>query len=243
VLERTPGPRGYALLHLGTFACVAVSFGIFLWTSEKPRAARPAARSFSELLRGLPQLVRSDRRFWLYAWARIPLHAIYILVPFLGIHALKTLGKPDAYLGSLLTFNMLGSLVGYALSGYSGDRHGGRLSMLAAHAGWLAVAAYAPFAQSSAEFQTLFGVLGAALSMSSVALSTLDLEITPLERRVSLQAALGMFTLCGLLAASVLSALARHFTQNIWALCAPTLALTLVSLALFYVIEEPRSSV
>ena len=150
------------------------------------------------------------------------------------------LHESDAYLGSLLTFNMLGSLLGFALAGYSGDRHGGRLSMLAAHVGWLLVAALAPLATSSLEFQLLFAVLGAALSLSAVGLSTLDLEITPFERRVSFQAVLGVFTLIGLVSASLLSALLRQLTQDIWALCAPTLALTLVSLLLFYKVEEPR---
>ena len=240
VLARSPGPRGYALLHLGTFVCVAASFVVFLGTNERARPVRQKQQSFSQFMRGVPALVGSDRRFLLYLWARIPLHAIYILVPFLGIHALRTLDKPDAYLGSLLTFNMLGSLVGYTLAGYSGDRHGGRASMLVAHLGWLVVAALSPVASSSWQFQALFAVLGAALSMSAVGLSTLDLEITPLERRVSFQAVLGVFTLLGLVSTSLASALLRQITENIWALCAPALALTLVSLVLFYVIEEPR---
>jgi MFS family permease len=240
VLSREPGPRGYAWLHLGTFVCVAISFVVFLGTNERPRPVHQKQQSFSQFLRGVPALVGSDRRFQLYLWARIPVHAIYVLVPFLGIHALRTLGKPDSYLGSLLTFNMLGSLVGYALAGYSGDRHGGRVSMLLAHLGWLVVAAWTPVADASWQFQALFAVLGVALSMSAVGLSTLDLEITPLERRVSFQAVLGVFTLLGLVSASLASALLRQLTENIWALCAPSLVLTVISLVLFYVIEEPR---
>jgi hypothetical protein len=129
-------------------------------------------------VRGVPALVGSNPRFRLYAWARIPLHAIYIVVPFLGIHALGVLGKPDAYLGSLLTFNMLGSLVGFVLAGYSGDRHGGKRSLIIAHAGWLSVAGLTPLASADYHFQALFALLGAALSLSAVGLSTLDLEIT-----------------------------------------------------------------
>jgi hypothetical protein len=112
--------------------------------------------------------------------------------------------------------------------------------MLIAHLGWLAVAALSPLTTSDYGFQALFAVLGAALSLSSVGLSTLDLEITPLERRVSFQAVLGVFTMLGLVAASLCSAVLRRLTENIWALCVPALALTLVSLALFYVMEEPR---
>lgn len=240
VLARAPGPRGYAYLHLGTFVCLALSFVIFLGTSERPRRSRPAQQSFAEFVRGIPALVASDRRFQLFLWARIPVHAAYILVPFLGIHALGVLNKPDAYLGSLLTFNMLGSLVGFALAGYSGDRHGGKLSMLLAHGGWLAVAALTPFARESYQFQALFAMLGAALSLSAVGLSTLDLEITPLDRRVSFQAILGAFTLLGMVGSSLLSAFIRELTQDIWALCLPTLLLTLISLGLFLNIEEPR---
>jgi hypothetical protein len=78
--------------------------------------------------------------------------------------------------------------------------------------------------------------------MAAVGLSTLDLEITPLARRVSFQAVLGVFTLLGLVSASLASAFLRQLTENIWALCAPSLVLTLISLVLFYVIEEPRRS-
>jgi MFS family permease len=240
VLSEVPGPRGYALLHGGTFACLTASFFIFLWTNERPHGPRPARQTLGELLRGVPALVRSDRRFALYLWARIPLHGVYVIVPFLGVHALEVLGKPDAYLGTLLASNMLGSLVGYLLAGYSGDRHGGRLSLLAAHFAFLGVAVGTPFTASAFGFQALFCLLGAGLSMSAVALSTLDLEITPLERRVSFQAVLGVFTLLGLLTASLLAATVRHFTTDVRLLCAPAAALMLASLALFLVIEEPR---
>jgi hypothetical protein len=112
---------------------------------------------------------------------------------------------------------------------------------LAAHFGFLGVAVAAAFAGTSLGFQALFFILGASLSMSAVALSTLDLEITPLERRVSFQAVLGVFTLLGLAAASLLAAIVRHYTTNIWALCAPAAALMLVSLSMFCFIEEPRN--
>jgi predicted MFS family arabinose efflux permease len=237
-----PGPRGYALLHAGTFACLALSLGVFLLTNERPREPRAAAQSLGQFMRGVPALVRTDRRFFIYMWARIPLHGIFVLLPFLSIHALEVLGKSDAYLGTLLTCNMTGSLAGFLLAGYSGDRHGGRLAILVAHLGWLAVAVTAPLTTSSAGFQLLFGLLGASLSMSTVGLSTLDLEITPLERRVSFQAVLGCFTLLGLVTTSLLSALLRRLSDSLWSLCIPALVLTLISLALFYAIEEPRRS-
>jgi MFS family permease len=240
VLSEVPGPRGYALLHAGTFVCMAASFFIFLWTNERPHGPRAAQQTLGELLHGVPALVRSNRRFALYLWARVPLHGVYVIVPFLGVHALTVLQKPDAYLGTLLASNMLGSLIGYVLAGYSGDRHGGRLSLLTAHFAFLGVAAGTPFAATAWGFQALFFLLGAGLSLSAVALSTLDLEIAPFERRVSFQAVLGVFTLLGLVAASLLAALVRHFTPDMRLLCAPAALLMLVSLSLFFVVEEPR---
>jgi MFS family permease len=242
VLGSEPGPRGYALLHGGTFLCLALSMGVFLMTNERPHAPRAAQQSLAQFMRTVPALVRADRRFFIYMWARIPLHGIFIVLPFLGIHALGVLGKSDAFLGSLLTCNMVGSLCGFLLAGYSGDRHGGRLAILVAHLGWLAVAISAPFTSSSGGFQVLFGLLGASLSMSTIGLSTLDLEITPLERRVSFQAVLGSFTLLGLVSTSLLAALLRKLSDSLWALCIPAAVLTLVSLALFYMVEEPRRS-
>jgi len=242
LLVQRPGLPGYALLHFGTFTCLAISFGIFLLTSEKPRAARTPQQSLGQFMRAVPALVRSDRRFFLYMWARIPVHAVFVLLPFLGIHALKVLNQPDAYLGTLLTYNMLGSLGGYLVAGYSGDRHGGRLAMLAASLGFMVLSLATPFATSAAGFQGLFLLLGASMSMGTVGLSTLDLEITPLERRVSFQAVLGSFTLIALVSTSLASALVRKLTDSIVALCLPTFALALGALVLFYVIDEPRAA-
>ena len=79
------------------------------------------------------------------------------------------------------------------------------------------------------------------LSAPLTIFENLDLEIAPLERRVSFQAVLGVFTLLGLVTASLLAAVVRHFTGDMRLLCAPAALLMLVSLTLFFVIEEPRA--
>jgi predicted MFS family arabinose efflux permease len=228
-------------LHGAAFACLAASFVVFCFTHEGSHAPRGQLRSLSGLLREAPALARSSRSFWRYLWARIPLHGIFVLIPFLGNHALAELRKPDAYLGTLLAYHLLGSLAGYFIAGYSGDRHGGRLSLLAAHGCWLVVAAVAPFASSEMAFQALFGLLGAGLSMSTVALSTLDLEITPPGQRVALQAVLGVFTLLGLTGAALLAAALRGLSPSLWVLSGPTLALVSFSGAMMLAVEEPRT--
>ncbi len=241
VLTHHPGAPGYALLHLGTFVLAAASFVVFLGTNEAPGRPRASQQSLGEFISGVPALVRSDRRFLRYLCARVPLHGVFVLLPFIGIHALKVLSQPDAFLGKLLAFNLFGSLIGYLAAGYLGDRYGGRLSMLLAHIAWLGAAAAAPLVASPAGFEWLFFALGAGLSMSAVGCSTLDLEITPLERRVSFQAVLGTVTLVGLVMASLLAALLRRLTESIWALAVPAFCITLVSLVLYWSIEEPRS--
>jgi MFS family permease len=240
VLGHYPGARGYAVLHFATFAFLAASFFVFLLSSENPRSSAPAAQSLWQFMRGVPALVRQHPRFQLYLLARLPLHGIFVLLPFLGIHALSVLQKPDAFLGQLLTANMLGSLAGFVLGGYLGDRYGGRAPMLLCHLGWIGVAAATPLVTTALGFQALFVTLGAATSLSAVGTSTLDLEITPLERRVAYQAVLGTFTLLALLGTSLVSAAIRELTRDISALSIPALVLLLVSFALFIAIEEPR---
>jgi MFS family permease len=242
VLDRAPGAAGYGVLHVVAFGFLAASYAIFSLTHEGERAPRTVRvpETLRDSLRELPELLRANPAVRAYAFTRFALHGFLIMAPFLGIRALEVLGKPDAYLGELLVANTVGSLIGFLLGGYSGDRHGGKPSLVAAHAGFLALALLAPFAGSETTFLSLFVLFGVAFSLATVAAATLDLEIAPSERRPTYQALLGIFVLGGVLTSSLASALIRGFTPSFSALCLPAGAMVLCSMVVAIGMPEPR---
>ncbi len=163
-----------------------------------------------------------------------------MLVPFLGLRALTVLEKPDSYLGELVVANTLGSLAGFFVGGYSGDRHGGKVSMVVAHAGLLALAAWAPFASSEAGFLGVFALFGFALSLATVGATTLDLDIAPAERRPTYQAVLGLFALAGLLLSSLISTLIQVVHAPFYVAAILCGASLMGSLYLTLALAEPR---
>ncbi len=243
VLGRYPGAFGYGVLHVIAALFLLGSFISLSLTHEGPRdapltrrAPRPLLESFSEL----PRLVRSSASVRAYALSRLGFHGFLIMAPFLGIHALEVLHKPDAFLGELLVANTAGSLAGFVLGGYSGDRHGGKVSMLLGHLGFIVLCGWAPLANSEREFLSLFFLFGFSLSIATVAAATLDLEIAPAERRPTYQALLGIFALGGVLLATLAGAVIRSFTHSFTALALPAGAVLLASLGAVLAIQEPR---
>jgi MFS family permease len=243
VLDAHPGAYGYGLLHLGAALLLIASMLVFLLTHEGERTPRrPAAGGVREALRELPALLRADASVRTYALSRVAFHGLFVLVPFLGLRALEVLGKPDSYLGELVVANTLGSLAGFFVGGYSGDRHGGKVSMVGAHAGLLALVAWAPFAGSDAAFLGVFALFGFALSLATVGSATLDLDIAPMERRPTYQAMLGLFALAGLLLSSLISTLLQVTNAPFYVAATLTGASLTGSLYLLLSLAEPRRS-
>jgi MFS family permease len=241
VLDAHPGAYGYGLLHLGAALLLIASLLVFLLTHEGERTPRRVATGgVREALRELPALLKADASVRTYALSRVAFHGLFVLVPFLGLRALEVLGKPDSYLGELVVANTLGSLAGFFVGGYSGDRHGGKASTVAAHAGLLALVAWAPFASSDAGFRGVFALFGFALSLGTVGSATLDLDIAPMERRPTYQAMLGLFALAGLLLSSLISTLLQVTGAPFYVATIVTGASLTGSLYLLLSLAEPR---
>jgi MFS family permease len=242
VLDAYPGAHGYGLLHLGAALLLIASMLVFLMTHEGERTPNPRAATggMRDALRELPALLRADARVRTYALSRVAFHGLFVLVPFLGLRALEVLQKPDSYLGELVVANTVGSLAGFFVGGYSGDRHGGKVSMVAAHTGLLVLAAWAPFAKSEAEFLGVFALFGFALSLATVGATTLDLDIAPAERRPTYQAMLGLFVLVGLVAASLISTLIQIASAPFYVAAILAGAALASSLYLMLTLAEPR---
>jgi len=242
VLQWRPGPVGFGVLHLIAFGFLAASFVVFLAIREVPYPHAPVcrARSFLDNLRQMPQLVRADRRFRNYLLADACMSGIFIMIPFLGIHARDVLRQPESYLGFLLMVHTVGSISGNLVGGVLGDRFGGKRVIVLSQATFLVICTWGTLASRSFEFLSLFFLLGAAQTWLSIGKQTIALEISPVAQRASYLAIIGTNQIPATLAAWLISYLAWHSTQSFAWVAILTGVCVATAVALLSRVQEPR---
>ncbi len=240
-LERYPGPRGYAFLHLITFGFLALSYMIFLLIREELPSRRTSnRRKLSENLISIPALLREQPALAFFAGSRLMSYGIFITVPFLSIHALETLNKPESFLGILVTAQMIGAICGNFLAGHIGDRIGGKLVLIIALASFVASSLGAAVNTGEWGFLGLFFVFGTGFYMNMVGDFTVSLELCAPERRPTYLSFLATIKFFGMLMAAGLSTLVRELFGALQPAAMLSAAFLTVSFVLLLKVPEPR---
>ncbi len=242
ILDVWPGARGYGALHLITFLFIMGSYFLVALVRETdlpPKRAGPPGH-WAEFIRSIPAAIRSDRRLGYYLMARFCGNGVLIMMPFLSLHALRTLDRPDSFLGFLLMAQMAGGICGNVMGGWLGDRYGGKCLMAASHAGFVFLCAIAPLAWDEWHFTAIFFLVGAVFTLDRIGVPTLGFEISPERRRVSYLAIMGLMTLAGLFSVSLLNMGIQSLTADFKWVAVPSGLL--MSAALYFIlrVEEPR---
>lgn len=242
ILGRYPGTTGFGFLHLITFSFLALSLAVFLAIRETPYPHPPSrhADSLWGNLKLMPGLLRNDHRFRNYLVADACMAGIYIMMPFLGIHARDVLKQPASYLGFLLMVHTVGSIAGNLVGGALGDRFGGKLTIVLSQGAFLVIGAWGILASRSLEFLSLFFMLGAAQTWLSIGKQTVSLEISPVDHRASYLAILGAVNIPAVLMAWLVSYLAWHTTHSFTWVAGLTAACVSLAALLLSRVEEPR---
>jgi len=245
VLDRLPGIRGYAVLHLIAFGFLALSFAVFVNIREGRHEQRSSAQRhrLAGNIREAWAILRSDHRLSRYV-ATVPLvSAMFVMVPFLPIHALKVTCRPDSFLGLLVTSQMVGGIVGNALAGYLGDRFGGRLVMLTGRVVLVSACAWGIFAAQSWEFTSMFFLMGWGFSSNMVGQQAMSIEFCPFEKRSTYLAIISSANVPAMLVFSLGGSWLRDVIGSFGGLSATAAALLAVSVLLLLRIPEPRTGV
>lgn len=212
VVKRTlamhPGAAGFGILHVYAFGILVVSYVVFATLRETPREALPEHTHLSLLdnLRTVPGMVARNRQYGLYLAITALPNGVYFLAPFLALHCLHILERPKSYVGVFVIAQMAGGVVGNVVSGWLGDRRGGKLVLVLSQFGLLATALFAAAAGTPAGCWLAFFGLGLAETARRVGGSTLLLEIVPSERRATALAVSSLVQVASLLVCSALSA-------------------------------------
>ncbi len=244
VLSWRSGPIGFGVLHLIAFGFMAVSFAIFLRVREIPYPIPPRRRvpTLAQNLRRMPGLIRGNAPFRNYLLVIMSMAGIFIMMPFLGIHALEVLDKPTQYLGILLLMHTTGSIIGNVLGGTLGDRFGGKLPVALSQAGFLVICAWGTVADQSFEFLAMFFLLGASQMCMNVGRQTIALEVCPVNGRASYLAILGSANIPSMTAAWLISYVTWHTTHSFAWVAALTAVCVVASAFFLHRMPEPRKN-
>ena len=245
VLEKYPGTEGYAMLYFILFVFLMVSYAIFALIRETPttfadkeRRKKPA---LGENLKTVPSIIRSDATLRNYLVSRGLMNGIFVMIPFLSIHALRVLEKPESFLGYLVMAQMIGAIVGNAVAGYLGDQKGGKAAMVLSRGIFLLLALWTSIASSEWEFFWIFFLFGAAFYGNQVGTTTLCVEICPPARRATYLGIMATLSAPSMILASILSTLLWSGWENYTLLALATGTAMVLSLSFLFKIEEPRN--
>lgn len=241
VLEQYPGETGYGILYLITFGFLALSYIFFATIRETlPTTTKSPDRQLGKNLRSIPGIVGADHRFRRFICFRALTAGVFIVAPFIAIHALEVIGKGESYLGFLVTAQMVGGILGSIFAGYTGDRYGGKVLLVISRI--LLIVLCIGLLANSFEwgFLAIFFLLGFALNLNMIGTSTLSIELCPPERRPTYMSIQSAVTVPSMLIAAAISTFIRETTGTIEP--AAGCAAVVLALSLFFLtrVREPR---
>jgi MFS family permease len=243
VLTRFPGIKGFAVLHMICFVFLMLSLLLFIMLRETRQPARSVQThvTLKQKLKEMPGLIKKDKRLRHLLISNFFSNAVYIMVPFLAIHVLRTTGKPNSFLGILVIAQMSGTIFSNIFASYIGDKHSAKLNIYAGILCIIGASGCASSFQHINAFITSFFLLGMGLQMMRIGKMTLNLEIAPFEKRTTYLAILSFMNTPGILLASLTSSLLWSLNRGYPPLAWTTIGLLIISICFFIRVKDPRN--
>lgn len=242
VLGKWPGAKGFGILHIITFGLVMASYLLFSFLKETTTEAKHQEQDITlgKNLKLMVKLIRTDRQLRCYLLTHSISNGFYIVMPFMTIFTLRVLNQPDCFMGYLVTAQMIGGITGNIVTGYLGDRLGGKAVMIFFRIIFILVCAWMAIAGSEWIFLVNFFLLGAAFFAYQVGHSTLSIEICPYQKRATYLAIIAFFNAISMVFFSVISGLLWKWTGSFYLLVISTIIMLLISTYYLLKIKEPR---
>ena len=210
VLTHQPGTTGFAILHLGAFGLMMVSYGLFSIIHEPAHDRLPEERSsLAASLRSMLDILRQDSRLRSYVLTNSLFGVSGMLIPFLAMHALQVTGLTSSFLGSLLMWQMGGVMVGSGIAVWLGKAWGGVSVLLAARIIFLGLAGLVLWASTPWQWCLIFGLLGAATNANFAGSNAMQLELLPYRKRAHFLALIGASQIPVIITAGLVAYLTR----------------------------------
>ncbi len=184
ILAAVPAPASYGYCFLIATAFLGASYVALALVEEPPVAVSAPPTPLTAYLRRVPGLLRRDRNFCWFLAARGASALGGMAGAFYAVHALRTRGAPDWWIGAFTAVLLAGQVAGTLAFGWLADRAGHRIVLLlgaAALVGGNVVALVAPTVAVFAAVFAFAGLYQAAASISNLNV-LLEFAPTPDER-------------------------------------------------------------
>jgi len=173
VLGYFPYPGNFAILFLGAFTIMMVSYIFLILLKETESNPSPDRQKLSHFLRRLPQIVKKEHNFRNFLIADAFLIMALMSNGFYTLQALHRMQLSDDYVGYFTIVFMTSTILWNLIIGSAGDRLGHRLNLLGASVAALVASVLAVVAQSLWLYMLVFGAI--ALTQSAIQVSRMSI--------------------------------------------------------------------
>ncbi len=231
--------NGYASTFLLAFVLTSLGLAMLLAVREPEPPRVLEASGVWDRLRGLPQLLRSDRGFTLYFLARALGTMGRMAVPFYFVYAGRKIGITGETLAVLTPSFLLANSATNLLWGWIADRTGFRLVYLVSMLVWILSVVVLMLSGSLLGFAAAFAGLGAGLGGFMLSAQNIVLEFgvrEDLPLRIAVANSASEFV--GVIGPLLGAAIALSSSHEI-VFCV-AIAFQLISIFVMFFVDEPR---
>ncbi len=183
VLQRFEAPESYATLFMLSAFLMAIGLIAFATIEEPPKAkVSQREESFLHFLRNAGKILKGDQRLQIQIGASLLGYSFLLAMPFVILQAKQTIHLSGWLVGSFITVQMIGSVLG---NFFLWKRFSGRYVRMLQTAYSLMIAAFvlAFFADNAWLYALIFLLFGTGIDGFRNADMNLVLEIAPEEKR------------------------------------------------------------
>lgn len=179
ILAAVPVPQSYGVCFLGSTTFMAASYAALAFTREPPSARTSPPVSLGAYLRRLPGLLRRDRNFSWFLFARSFNVVGTMASGFYTVYGLRAYAAPTWQVGVFTSALLSGQLMGNVALGWLADRVGNRLILIAGAAAAVAANLVALASRSLDVFTLVFVLSGVQMAAMNVSSFNVLLEFSP----------------------------------------------------------------
>jgi MFS family permease len=181
VLDRVPPPASYGLCFVAASVCMGASFVALVLVREPAAAAAPPPVGMRAHLARVPGLLRANRNLSWFLAARALGVTGAMATGFYTVYALRVWEAPVAQAGVFTALLILGQAIGTLTLGWTADRAGHRIVLIAGMAANSAANLVALVAGTLGGFGLVFVLIGIQQAAVNVSNLNVLLEFAPTE--------------------------------------------------------------
>jgi len=219
ILEKFSKPESFSYLFLISGLIMAIGFVIF-WKFKEPikNDTVKKEQNFGLFLKNAGKIFRNDKTLQAQIISRFLSYGLFLIFPFIILHAKKKLGIEGKDIGLIISLQMAGAVLGNFLWGYLASKNRNKCIIIISFLFSITAILTTFIATNIYYFYAIYFIAGAAIDGYRLAFSNLILIIAPNEKRPVYVAVQNNLSSLGLFFAIPGGIILKSFNFNILAI-------------------------